>query len=386
MNFVALKMLIGDKLKYIALIAGVSFAALLIMQQASIFTGYMLQIGAWIRDTGSVDLWISDPQMEHVEDFKPLTDTALDRVRSVSGVAWAVPVYKGILKSRLPDGTLVNARVIGLDDATLAGGPPQMVQGQMSDLRGDNAVIVNEADLNNQLALRRSSNPDEHRALRVGDHVSVNDHDARVVGVFRATHEFFWQPVFYATYSQARTWAPAERKLLTYVLAKVNAGQDVHAVAQRIGEQTGLLARTGHEFDWDTTSWVLKKTGILVNFGITIGLGVVIGLLVAGQTFYTFVLDNLRPFAALKAMGASNAMMLRMLFVQVLVVAGVGYGLGLGAASVSGAILSRGGLAFQMAWPIPIAGALAVLICCMLAGSLGMVRVLRLEPAVVFKS
>jgi putative ABC transport system permease protein len=381
MNFVALKMLIGDKLKYLALIAGVSFAALLITQQASIFTGYALQVGAWIRDTKVADLWVSDPQMEHVEDFKPMTDTALDRVRSIDGVAWAVPVYKGMLKSRLPDGTLVNARVIGLDDATLAAGPPKMVAGQLSDLRGDDAVIVNEADVDGQLQLRRG----QTRALRVGDHISINDHDARVVGLYRATHEFFWQPVIYTTYSQALTWAPSERKQLTYVLVKVKPDQDVATVARRIEDRTGLLARTGSQFDWDTTSWVLKKTGILVNFGITIGLGVVIGLLVAGQTFYTFVLDNLRPFAALKAMGASNGTVLRMLCMQVLVVAAVGYGLGLGAAAVTGAILSRGGLAFQMAWPIPLAGGAAVLICCLLAGTLGMVRVLTLEPGIVFK-
>jgi putative ABC transport system permease protein len=381
MNFVALKMLIGDKLKYLALIAGVSFAALLITQQASIFTGYALQVGAWIRDTKVADLWVSDPQMEHVEDFKPMTDTALDRVRGIDGVAWAVPVYKGMLKSRLPDGTLVNARVIGLDDATLAGGPPQMVAGQLSDLRGDDAVIVNEADVDGQLQLRRG----QRRALRVGDHVSINDHDARVVGLYRATHEFFWQPVIYTSYSQALTWAPSERKQLTYVLVKAKPDQDIATVARRIEDRTGLLARTGRQFDWDTTNWVLKKTGILVNFGITIALGVVIGLLVAGQTFYTFVLDNLRPFAALKAMGASNSTVLRMLCMQVLVVAAVGYGLGLGAAAITGAILSRGGLAFQMAWPIPLAGGAAVLICCLLAGTLGMVRVLKLEPGIVFK-
>jgi len=382
MNLVALKMLIGDRLKYIALVAGVAFAALLITQQASIFTGYTLEIGAWIRDTGAVDLWVSDPQMEHVEDFKPLTDTSLNRVRSVSGVAWAVPVYKGYLKSRLPDGTLVNARVIGLDDATLAGGPPEMASGHLSDLRGNDAVIVNEDDLNGQLAMHRGGG---NRALRVGDHISINDHDARVVGTFRATHEFFWQPVVYTTYSQALRWAPQERKLLTYVLVKVRPGERVSAVAERIQQQTGLLARTSHEFDWETTAWVLKKTGILVNFGITIALGFVIGLLVAGQTFYTFVLDNLRPFAAIKAMGASNAMVLRMLCVQVIVVAAVGYGVGLGAATLSGAILSRGGLAFQMAWQIPVFGGVAVLICCFAAGCLGMLRVLRLEPAIVFK-
>src|SRR2546421_12718427 len=75
MNFVALKMLVGDRLKYIALVAGVAFAALLITQQASIFTGYMLQIGAWIRDTGSGDPWGSHPPKGEVGEFKTPTGT-----------------------------------------------------------------------------------------------------------------------------------------------------------------------------------------------------------------------------------------------------------------------------------------------------------------------
>jgi putative ABC transport system permease protein len=134
-----------------------------------------------------------------------------------------------------------------------------------------------------------------------------------------------------------------------------------------------------------TQEWILRETGILINFGITIALGVVIGLLVAGQTFYTFVLDNLKHFGALKAMGVSNGRAVGMLTVQTIVVAGIGYGIGVGAAAISGMVLAGGGLAFEMSWPIPIVAGTAVMICCLLAGLLGMLRVVRLEPAVVFK-
>jgi putative ABC transport system permease protein len=290
-------------------------------------------------------------------------------------------MFKNYLKVRLPDGTLVQARVIGLDDATLAGGPPELVHGRLEDLRRDRAVFINAAQAGESLRLRR----DGDRPLDVGDRVSVNDNDAVVAGTYRATREFFWEPVLYTTYSRALSWAPRERKLLSYVLVKVAEGVDPQAVADRITAETGLAAKTNRQFERQTTMDIISRTGILINFGITIGLGFVIGLLVAGQTFYTFVLDNLRPFASLKAMGASNAIVLRMLCVQVVVVGLIGYGLGLGGASVTGLLLSRGGLAFQMPWQIPVVGAVAVLACCLAAGALGMVRVLRLEPAVVFK-
>jgi putative ABC transport system permease protein len=383
MNFVALKMLIGDKLKYIALVAGVAFAALLITQQASIFTGYTLRTGSWIRETSAsqADLWVMDPQVQFSEGPKPLSDTALQRVRSVAGVASAVPLYKGWLKCRLPDGTLTTVRLIGLDDATLAGGPPQMVEGSMSDLRRDRAVIVNIASLATDFALDRGKG----RALRVGDRMDINDNESVVVGTYRAAPEFFWEPVVYTTYTRALAYAPPERRLLCYVLAKLAPGADRAEVARRIEHSTGLRAYTGTEFEWLTADYILKKTGILVNFGMTIGLGFVIGLLVAGQTFYTFVLDNLRHFAALKAMGAANATVLRMLCLQVVTVGGIGYGIGVGGASLTGMLFGKVGLAFQMHWLIPVVGGLAVVACCLAAGMLGMIRVLRLEPSVVFK-
>jgi putative ABC transport system permease protein len=383
MNLVALKMLIGDKLKYVALVAGVAFAALLITQQASIFNGFARQIGVWIRETSPADLWVMDDQVMFDNDVKPMQDTALHRVRGISGVAWAVPMYKNYLRLRLPDGRLQQVRVIGLDDATLTGGPPEMVEGQLSDLRRDRAILIHVDQAAEDLKLKNEHPP---RPLAVGDHVSINDNDALVVGTYRSSKEFFWEPVVYTTYSRALSWAPRERKLLTYVLVKVTEGQDPQVVAQRIREATGYKALTNAEFDRVSTDELLVRTGILINFGITIVLGFVIGLLVSGQTFYTFVLDNLRNFGALKAMGTTNFTILKMLCLQVVIVGCVGYGLGLGAATLTGMLFGGGELAFNMAWQIPLFGGVSVVACCLAAGALGMWRVLKLEPAVVFKS
>ena len=382
MIWVALKMLVGDRLKYIALVAGVAFAALLITQQASIFTGYSMRTGSWVRDLQWADLWVMDPQVRFADDIKPLSETALGRVRGIEGVETAVPLYKGFIKCRLPDGTLIQSRVIGLDDATLAGGPPEVVGTSLDVLRQDRAVLVNDADLANKLKLTLV----DKRPINVGERISLNDHEAIIAGTYRATPEFFWEPVIYTTYSRALAMAPPERRQMQYVLVKLRPGVDRATVAGRIRETTGLDARTPDDFQWDAATYIIDKTGILVNFGMTIGLGFVIGLLVAGQTFYTFVLDNIRHFGALKAMGASNTAVLKMLVIQVCVVGLVGYGIGLGFASLSGIAFSAGGLAFHMAWQIPVVGAFAVIACCMVAGLFGMLKVLRLEPAVVFKA
>lgn len=381
MDFVALKMLMGDRLKYIGLVAGVAFAALLITQQASIFMGFAGRSGNWIASTSYADLWVMDPQVRFSEDLKPMSDTALQRVRGVEGVGWAVPMYKGYLRGRLEDGTQITLRIIGLDDATLAGGPPKMVQGQLSDLRRDRAVIVNHKDLAGSLALEAG----QGKPMRVGDRMSIRDNDAVVVGTYASPDEFFWEPLIYTTYSRALQWAPPDRRMMSFVLVKVAQGQDIATVASRIEAVTGLKALTNEQFRRLTIDYIIGKTGILVNFGITIALGFVIGVLVAGQTFYTFVLDNLRQFAALKAMGTGNATVMRMLVLQVIVVGSIGYGIGLGAATIAGSLLQNIGLAFYMPWQVPVFGAVAVILCCLGAGALSMLRVIKLEPAIVFK-
>jgi putative ABC transport system permease protein len=384
-NLVALRMLVGDRLKYVALVAGLAFAALLVTQQASIFLGFTSRTGAWIRDTACADLWVMDPQLEFTDDRKPLLDSALSRVRGVDGVEWAVPLYKGWLKARLPDGTVVTTRVLGLDDASLTGGPPEMVSGRLEDLRRDRTVLIHADQAGDGLDLRRGLSGEGPRPLRVGDAISINDHQLEVAGLYRSSTEFFWDPLVITTYSRALSIAPPERRQNAFVLVKVRPGEAPAAVAARIQERTGLAARTPEEFEDVTMSFVLRKTGILINFGMTILLGFVVGVLAAGQTFYAFVLDHLRHYATLKAMGASTWTLARMIAVQVLVVASLGYGLGVGAASVSGALLRGTGLAFQMPWQVPALGGLAILACALLAGFLGLVRVVRVEPASVFK-
>ncbi len=381
MNLVALKMLVGDRMKYFALIAGVAFASLLITQQASIFTGYALRTGAWIRETGYADLWVMDEQVEHTVDIKRMGDMTLSRVRGVEGVAWASPMYYGFLNVVLPDGSRQNFRIIGIDDATLSGAPPKMVEGQYSDLRRDRAVIMNHAA---NVMLDRFP-AEARRYLRVGDRVSVNDNEVEIVGSYSAGPEFFWEPIFYTTYSRAIFMSPTERKNLQYILVKLREGEDARMVADRINALGGVRAMTGREFENQTMWWILVQTGILVNFGITIALGFVIGMLVAGQTFYTFILDNLRNFGALKAMGVGNGRIVMMMATQVVVVALLGYGIGVGLASLTGAAFSGVGLAFQMPWQIPAGGLVAVGGVCMVAGILSMMKVMRLEPGVVFR-
>lgn len=383
---IALRMLVGDRLKFIGLVAGLAFATLLITQQGSIFAGFTRRSGSWIRDTAQADLWIMDPQVEFTEDRKAMLENALLKVRGVEGVEWAVPMYKSYVQARLQDGTRVVVRMIGLDDATLTGGPPLMVEGTLDALKQDRSILVDARDLDDGLRLELGVAPEGPRALRVGDRVDLNDHEAVVVGTFRRTREFFWDPVIFTTYSRALRMAPPERRSLSYVLAKVKPGLDPQSVAARIEASTRLRAETSDNYEDRSMGFILDKTGILPNFGMTIALGFVIGVLISGQLLYNFILENQRAFAAMKAMGASNVLLLRMVSAQVLYAAFIGFGLGMGVTALVGHLFEDSKLAFYLAWQVPVFGGMAILMCTLVAGLISIRRVLRLEPAVVFKS
>src|SRR3954471_3649488 len=134
MNLIALKMLVGDRAKYFGIIMGLTFASLLITQQAAIFVGLMTRTFGAITDLRLPDIWVMDSKVQFIDDIKPLQDTQLLRVRGVEGVEWAVPLYKGLLKARLESGEFQTCNVLGLDDATLIGGPPAVTHGTLADL------------------------------------------------------------------------------------------------------------------------------------------------------------------------------------------------------------------------------------------------------------
>jgi putative ABC transport system permease protein len=385
MGFIALKMLFGDRAKFIGIVLGLTFASLLITQQSAIFAGIMTRTFSFLSDVGLPDIWVVDPQVKYIDDIRPMQNTMVLRVRGVEGVQWAVPLYKGSLAARRTDGTYQSCTVIGLDDETLMGGPPSMVTGNLWNLRKSGGVIVDATGAEGKLA---HILPGGKRVpLKVGDEMELNDNWSVVVGICRVTQTFQTNPVIYTTYSSATSFAPSQRLLLSFVTVKAKPGEDLHALCQRIERATSMRAYTRDEFKMVTFLYYLKYTGMPINFLTAVALGFLVGVAISGQTFYNFTLDNLRYFGTLKAMGAKNGMLLRMILLQALVVGGVGYGLGVGAASAWGMLVSgRTQLAFRLPWHLLVISAVAVLVICLSSAALSIRKVMKLEPAVVFRS
>ncbi len=375
---IALKMLMGDRSKYLMLISALSFASLLITQQTSVFLGLMHWTTATIRNT-HMPIWVMDSKVEQVNEVKPMRDTDLFRVRSIQGVKWAVPLYFSLQQARLRDGRFKSIQLFGLDSASLVGAPPVLVKGKLENLRQAHAVIVDKVGLKKLSEGRQTP-------LDVGDTFEINDHEALIVGICEAAQSFFGYPFVYTTYERALEMAPKTRKNLSFILVQPIQDMNIDVLTQRISRVTGLKALNEDDFFWSTIHWFIKNTGIPISFGTTILLGFIVGIAVSGQTFYSFILENLGNLGALKAMGAGTGLLCRMLLIQAFVVGLIGYGIGIGLAAIFGfSTLAKGQPPFFITYHILLVTFGLITFICLLAALIGIKRISKLEAAEVFR-
>ncbi len=379
MNFVALRMLTGDRAKYFGLVFAIAFCTFLLENQTSIFANIMKRTGNQILDVTDAEVWVMDPKTEYWEQTKALKDTDLSRVRGVPGVQWAVRLFKGNPVARTSEGKFAASFLIGLDDATLAGAPRKMLMGSWERLREPNSVVVDEAGY----VLLFPGAP-----LALGRTLEMNDHRVTIVGISNAAAPFASLPVMHARYSEAIDFLGRERTQLSFIIARPAPGITPKALTTRITSQTGLRARTTVEFMWDCVRYYLRNTGIPINFGITIAVALVVGTVVAGQTFYLFTIENLKQFGALKAMGVSNGRLTGMILLQAFTAGSLGFALGTGMAATFFEITlrklpTRG---IVLMWQcVGLTGA-SILLVVIVASVLSIRRVLVLEPASVFRA
>src|SRR5499426_44272 len=378
MNFVALRMLTGDRAKYFGLVFAIAFCTFLLENQTSIFANILKRTASQILDVTDAEVWVMDPKTEYWEQTKPLKDTDLTRVRGVPGVQWAVRLFKGNPVARTLKGKFAVSFLVGLDDATLAGAPRKMLMGSWERLREPDSVVIDKAGY---ILLY----PDE--PLELGRTLEMNDHRVTIVGISDASAPFVSLPVMHTRYSEAVNFLGRERTQLSFVIARPVAGVSPEELTARIAEKTGLRARTTREFMWDCVRYYLRNTGIPVNFGITIGVALVVGTVVAGQTFYLFTVDNLKQFGALKAIGVTNLRLTGMILLQAFSVGALGFAIGTGMGATFFEIflhkLATRGIVLM--WQcVGITGA-CIFFVVIVASVLSIRRVLVLEPAAVFQ-
>lgn len=380
MGTIAIRMLTGSTGRFAAIVTGVTFAALLIAQQASIFCGLIRMTSNQARDITDAPIWGMDPSVQFIDDVKPMSASMVQRVRGVSGVLWAVPMSKNIVRARLPDGRYQQAILIGLDDASYAGGPAvaNIVSGSLDALGEPDAVMVDK---------RGAAQIWPDVLDPTGLEFEMNDSRAKVVGVFSASRTFQTFPVIITRFSRSLNYQASDRKTVSFILAGVEDETDAEACCAAIQSSTGLMAKTRDQFIWMTINYYLKRTGIPINFGITVILGFLVGLAISGQTFYLFTVENLRYYATFKALGATDGQVALMVIRQAVLVGCLGLSLGLGLATAFGIFAdSTAKLAFYMPWQVVAITCVSVMLMIVLASLLSLHKLISLDPVELFRS
>jgi putative ABC transport system permease protein len=370
----AYKLLVNDKSKFTALLLGITFAVFLIMFITSMFSGVLKHASSTIINIGAT-MWVMDPTVQTVSNSVGMPEYVLDAVRSMEGVKYAVPLYSGGALLKLSDGTYQSATVVGLDDTSLFG-RPTLLEGKIEDIYTESGFIaVKDAEFD------KLGNP------HIGSEFELNDYRGVVVGIAKVTSSgLYGNPTLYTTYERAIQYIPNPRYTISYVLVEPKSASDIPQIKKQV-EALGYKARTKEEFMKRTADFFVYQTGGGTNMLIMTAISFIVGLSISGQTFYTFILENLERFGALKAIGTRNRVLVGMILFQATITAFTGYGLGVGLSALMiwlarlrlasyAAMMTYGDLAFGFAMVLLIAG---------VSSYVAVQRVLKIEPFDIFR-
>lgn len=378
LRFIAWQMLTGDRPKYFGLVLAIAFSTFLMSHQMSIFVGLLERTRSQIRDVQDASIWIMDPKTQYVDEVRALSLQDLYFVRGVEGVQWAVPLLKGIARAKAADGTFRNSILMGVDDATLTGLPQKFLAGDWQSLRNPKTVAIDRVGYEYFFGAP---------PYQLGQELEMGSQVVRVGAVVDASPPFVNLPVVYAKFTEAINMVGREPRQLSFVLAKAQPGVTEEELCQRIQASTGLKALTSKTFGWDTIWYYIKNTGIPINFGITISIALMVGALVSGQTFSLFILENMKYFGALKAIGVTSLRIVGMIIMQALIVLAIGYSIGIFLTALFFQLTQdnldlRG---FRLLPEIMLLTGGLIFVVVLMATILSVRRVVVVDPAVVFR-
>lgn len=374
----AIKMLIGNKASCVGIIFGIFLATLLISQQSAIFLGLVSRSYRMVTDIPAPNLWVIDPSTESDEKIRGMPKSYVDIVRSLPGIEWASPISVTYANMVTSAGIFHVGHLYGIDDATLIGAPPVIVEGTLLDLRREGSVMIDVFSANGILA---ATMPDGTKIpLKVGDTFEINDHHAVVVAICKVTQSFYPQPIVFTSIHQFKQFTGNDS--VGFIAAKSKPDAVMEDIIQNIDSHYMLNGLTTQALEWRMAKSFLK-TGILINFGLSVALGIIIGFSIAGQIFYIMTLQNLMYYALIKAVGGSEKLIYQMISVQTALVSVIGFLLGTGATLLWGSMVKDTTLAFLFPWQLLVFTGFIVLIIGLFTAGLSINKVLKTDPRVL---
>jgi putative ABC transport system permease protein len=372
---IARKNLFHDRVRFIVALAGIQFAVVLITVQIGVFLRFLSNASVLIDHTEG-DIWITARGLENFDFGRPFSEKKLYQARGVPGVLWAERYLLAWGTWKTPAGSQENVQMIGFNPETMVGAPWDIVEGDPRDVKYFNSVFYDQAETN-----RLGEVP-------VGGETEINNHRIRVVGITRGAKSFIQSAYIFTSYDNALNLSTFVNKgSTTYVLVKVAPGYSAIDVRDRLRETLrDVDVYTAREFSNKTRGYWLINTGAGVALLATALMGLVIGSIIVGNTIYASTTEHIKEFGTLKAIGASNWDLYKIIIEQAILNSVIGYTTGMGVSYFVILLMQKGKL--EVLLPLPVLAGVFVITLLMCLGSsiLSIYKVTKIDPALVFKS
>ena len=365
--------LFHDKVRLTVTLTGIVFAVVLIVVELGLFVGFTVTTSSLVDHSGA-DLWVTSKHVPYVELGAPFSERKLYQVKAVPGVKEADKFINRWTEWKRPDGRRESVQIVGFNPESGLGGPWNLVEGSVEDLKVPDSIIVDDV-YKQKLGV-----------TRVGEVFEINGHRARVVGFTHGIKAFTTSPYVFTTFKRAQDFARVQADQTIYVLVKTEPGTDVNQVRREIlARLKNVEVYTSAEFSHMTQVYWMFTTGAGVAVLLAAVLGLVVGFVVVAQTIYATTVDHLREFGTLKAMGAPNSYVYKVIIQQAALSAVMGYVVGMFVSFFVVRASQHGGASILLPWPMAVGMFFLTLAMCVGAALVSINKVTHLDPAMVFK-
>lgn len=371
---IARKNLFHDKVRFIVALAGITFAVVLITIQVGVYLAFLANSSVLIDHT-EADIWITAHGLENFDFGRPISEKKLFQAREAPGVLWAEKYLLAFGYWKTPGGSQETVQMVGYDPETLVGAPWSIVRGDPRDVKYFNSVFYDEAETNRL------------GDLPIGGETEINSHRVRVVGIVRGAKSFIQSPYIFTSFKNALNLSFVAKGNTVYILVKVAPGYSVEAVRQRLKAAVkDVDVYTSGEFSKKTRDYWMINTGTGMALLSIALMGVVIGTVIVANTIYTSTTEHLREFGTLKAIGASNWDLYKIIIEQALINSVIGYVAGEFVSFWVIQAIKKGNLQVLLPWPVLAGIYVLTALMCLWSSTLSIYKVTKIDPALVFKS
>jgi putative ABC transport system permease protein len=365
--------LFHDKIRLMVTLTGIIFAVVLIVVQMGLFFGFTTSTKS-VLDHSQADLWITARNTPYVDVAVGFNERKFYRVLATPGVAAAQKYIVRWSQWKDQSGRTESVEVVGVDPNRLMGLPWSVVEGDASQLKQPHAVMVDEIY------------KDKLGVHKVGEWFEVRGYRVKVVGFTRGIRAFTTAPYVFTSFKNAQDFCIFDADQTNFVLVKAAAGVDLKQLQAELQRRLpdNDVYRT-QEFAEKTSNYWMFTTGAGISVLMGAVLGLVVGLVVVTQTIYATTMDHIREFGTLKAMGAPNSYVYRVIITQAAIAAVMGYSMALVVTFFVTHGGSSAGAPIMVSWRLLVIMFFVTVGMCITAGVVSIKKVMGLDPAMVFR-